>query len=92
MPGELGQYFAGLELALAVGVVVLTRGRLWALVTLRSDSSNATGFEAVLLPQSARKVSCLAGTFCAAIVAAMSCSARVADSRVAIMHPTVLRL
>ena len=71
---------------------MLTRGRLWVLVTLRSASSNATGLEAMLLPRSACKVNCLAGTFSAVMVAAISCSASVADSLVATIHPTALRL
>lgn len=59
------------------GLSLLTRGRLWVLVTPRSASSSATGLEAMLLPRSAWMVSCPAGTFSAAIVAASSCSANV---------------
>lgn len=66
---------------------MLTRGRLWVLVTPRSASSRATGLEAMLLPRPAWIVSCPAW-----IVAVSSCSASAADSRVATIHPTVLRL
>jgi len=70
---------------------LLTRGRLWLLVTPRSASSSATGLEAMLLPRSGWMVSCLAGTFSAAMVVASSCSAKAADSRLATIQPTVLR-
>ena len=93
-PREARAVLQGLELRLAERIVVadLTRGRLWVLVTPRSASRSATGLEAMLEPRSAWMVSCRAGTSSAAMVAASSCSARVADSRVATIHPTVLRL
>lgn len=71
---------------------MFTRGRLWVLVALRSASSNATGLEAMLVPRSACRVSCPAGTFWALMVAVISCSARAADSRVATSWMRVLRL
>ena len=67
---------------------MLTCGRLWDWVMPRSASRNATGREVIEEPRSAWTVSCPRPMPCLAQVAAMSFSARAADSRVATIQPT----
>ena len=71
---------------------MLTCGRLWDWVTPRSASSSATGLEVIEEPRSAWMLSCPRVMPCFAQVAAMSFSARAADSQVATIQPTEYRL
>src|ERR1700690_859377 len=87
-PGNDGRYFMVLNCASEYGLSLLTCGREWDWVTPRSASSSATGLEVMELPRSACRLSCPRVTSCLAQVAAMSFSARTADSRVATIQPT----
>ena len=70
---------------------MLTCGREWDWVTPRSASRNATGLEVIEEPRSAWMASC-PGDALLAQVAAISFSARTADSRVATIQPVAYRL
>ena len=65
-----------------------TCGREWDWVMPRSASSSATGLDVIEDPRSAWMLSCPRLMPCFAQVAAISFSARPADSRVATIQPT----
>lgn len=64
-------------------------GLEWDVVTPRSASRDASGFEAIEEPRSAWMVSWSQPMFCLAMVSASNSSASSFDSRVATIHPTV---
>src|SRR5262245_10472640 len=77
--GNSGRYFSVLNCASENGLSLLTEGLEWVLVTPRSASSNATGFEVIEGPRSACTVSCPGPIACLVVLAAMSSFASVAD-------------
>src|SRR5665213_472351 len=90
--GELGPVFESFELTLRVWVVV---GDVWptgVLVTPRSASISATGFEVIEVPRSAWIVRVSGAMPCFSQVAAISRLANSAVSRLATIQPTTLRL
>lgn len=62
--GELGLALYGLELALAVRIVIRDMGRLCDLTTPRSAIFKVEVFDVIGAPLSAWVVSCPGGTFC----------------------------
>ena len=78
--GEGRAVLEGLELRLAVGVVVLTCGRLWVRPMPRNVSSSVTGFDVIDDPRSAWMVSWSGGTWWRATASAMSSLASSPDS------------
>ena len=88
---EAGPILQGLKLRLREGVVE-TCGREWVLVTPRSASNRATGFEVIAGPRSAWTVSYSRPIPWRAHVSRMNRSARAALSRCATIQPTTYRL
>ena len=81
-----------LNCASEYGLSLLTCGREWDWMTPRSASRNATGLEVIEEPRSAWMLSCPRPMPCLLQVAAISFSARAADSQVATIQPTAYRL
>ena len=86
--GNAGRYFNVVNGASEYGLSLDTWGRKRDWVTPRSASISAAGLEIMELPRSACKLSWPRVMPCLAQVAAMSSSARTADSRVATIQPT----
>src|SRR5439155_19388704 len=78
--GKSGRYFRVLNCDSENGLSFETCGREWVLVTPRSASSNATGFEVIAAPRSACTVSCPGAILCRSQLSAISFSANCADS------------
>jgi hypothetical protein len=89
--GTSGRYFRVLKWLSEYGLAFEPWGREWVVVTPRSASSGATGFEAIELPRSACRVSRSRSIPCSAMVSASSRSARAAASREATIQPTAYR-
>src|SRR6267143_6868794 len=87
-PGNSGRYFSVLNWASENGLSFDTCGRPCVLVTPRSASNRATGFEVIADPRSAWTVSCSRPMPWRAHVSRMNCSARSALSRWATIQPT----
>ncbi len=87
--GNPGRYFSVLNCASEYGLSLETCGREWDWVTPRSASSSATGLEVIEEPRSAWMLSWPRVMPCLAQVAAISFSARTADSQVATIQPTM---
>src|SRR5436190_18369354 len=90
--GKPGRYLRVLNCDSEYGLSLETCGREWVLVTPRSASRKATGFEVIDEPRSAWRVNCPAGTACLASVSAIRRSASSACSRWATIQPTTYRL
>src|SRR5271170_5451980 len=86
--GNAGRYFKVLNWDSEYGLSLDTCGREWDWVTPRSASSSATGLEVIEEPRSAWMLSCPRLMPCLSQVAAISFSARAADSQVATIQPT----
>src|SRR5580692_1567442 len=86
--GKPGRYFRVLNCASEYGLSLETWGREWDWVMPRSASSRATDLEVIEEPRSAWMLSWPRVMPCFAQVAAMSFSAKAADSRVATIQPT----
>jgi hypothetical protein len=90
--GDSGRYFSVRNWLSECGSSSRTYGRLWVLVTPRSASRKATGFDRMTRPRSACSVSSPGGIWCFSSVSAMKASANSAPSRWAIIQPTTYRL
>src|ERR1022692_686275 len=84
-------FVAHLNCASEYGLSLLTWGREWDWMTPRPARRNATGLDVMEEPRSAWMVSCPSVMPCFAQVAAMSFSARAADSRAASIQPVTER-
>src|SRR3954454_12632015 len=87
-PGKSGRYLSVLNWLSENGLSFDTRGRLWLLVTPRSASRWAIGFEGMELPRSAWMVRVSRLMRWEAHVPAMRRLASSADSAVATIQPT----
>src|SRR5437763_12584702 len=85
--GKSGRYLSVLNWLSEYGLSLLTCGREQDWVTPRSASRNATGLEVIEEPRSAWMASWPGLMCCLAQVAAISFSARAADSPVATIQP-----
>ena len=90
--GELRLVLEGLELRLAVRIVVARMGPAVAPLDAEVGQDRATGSERIELPRSACTVSWPEGTPCVRTDSAMSRPARAALSRVATIQPGTQRL
>src|SRR3990172_1109067 len=90
--GNAGRYFIVLNCASEKGLSFDTEGREWVLVTPRSESSSATGFEVIEDPRSACSESWPGRIACRAQLCSISFFASAALSSWATIQPTTYLL